>query len=150
MREDEREQRCVSKQSLHLNTINNKYINSYRWHCKDELLSARRFIALFVAPFHRQYFDSCNCAGRFGKSTTRRMLCTVRLKHETQYETHCGAAKMSFRQRGDLLLCWRMDRKWGIGLSTVVNGCVGNVLMAMAVLSSWMEATAEDAARRGR
>jgi hypothetical protein len=27
------------------------------------------------------------------------------LKHETQYETHCGAAKMSFRQRGDLLPC---------------------------------------------
>ena len=71
------------------------------------------------------------------------------LKHETQYETHRGAAKMSFRQRGDLLLCWRMDRKWGIGLSTV-NGCVRNVLMAMAALSSWMEATAEDAARRGR
>jgi hypothetical protein len=27
-----------------------------------------------------------------------------------------------------------MDRKWGIGLLTVVNGCVGNVLMAMVEL----------------
>jgi hypothetical protein len=55
------------------------------------------------------------------------------LKHETEYQTHCGAAKMSFRQRGDLLLCWRMDsRKWGIGLSTVVNGLP--MLMAMVEL----------------
>jgi hypothetical protein len=29
----------------------------------------------------------------------------MRLKHEIQYETHCGAAKMSFRRRGDLLPC---------------------------------------------
>jgi hypothetical protein len=35
------------------------------------------------------------------------MRCTIGSKQETQYQTHHGALKMSFRQAGDLLQCLR-------------------------------------------
>jgi hypothetical protein len=55
-REDKREERCVSKQSLHQNIINTSTLTNCT--VKMSFHSAQRFIALFEALLNRKYFDS--------------------------------------------------------------------------------------------
>jgi hypothetical protein len=66
-------------------------------------LSGGRFIATFAALSNRKYFDSCDGAGGFGKSSTTRVRYTIRLRSETQYKTHHEAVKMSFRRGRDFM-----------------------------------------------
>jgi hypothetical protein len=63
------------------------------------------FFALFRTLWNREYFDSHNETGGFGKRGTRRIKYTVGLRRETQYKTHHGAVKMSFFRVGDFLPC---------------------------------------------
>jgi hypothetical protein len=69
---------------------------------EDELLSGGRFIAMFAALSNREYFDSEDGADGFRRRATRRVRCTIGLKQKTQYQTHYGAVKISFRRAGNL------------------------------------------------
>jgi hypothetical protein len=57
--------------------------------------------------------ESDQGASGFGKSTGRRVKYTVRLRRETEIQTHLEALKMGFRRTGRELPCEGDDRKSG-------------------------------------
>jgi predicted Zn-ribbon and HTH transcriptional regulator len=82
-------------------------------------------------------WNQTNGAGGFGKSTGRRVKYTVRLRRETEVQTHLEALKMGFRRAGGELPCEGDDRKSGGDGCSVLSMGIADAESSCVYCKSW-------------